>query len=185
MTERVMVFIDGANLYNCMKESLGMTQNVKVDLLGTKLANGRDLLRTYYYNSPAPPSVDQTGFQRYWSKLNWLNNVRPRLGRIIPKNVDVECPACHKSFLHKTHIQKGVDTRIVVDVISLAQSNSYDTGIVVSGDSDLAEALEWVREHTQKRIENACVPCRSWSEEIRNAADVKTQLTKEYLTACL
>jgi uncharacterized LabA/DUF88 family protein len=180
-----MVFIDGANLYNCMKESLGINRNVKVDVLGTKLANGRELVRTYYYNSPAPPSTDQAGFQRYWAKLGWLNNVRPRLGRIIPKSIDVQCPNCHRTFPHKTHLQKGVDTRIVVDVISLAQSNSYDIGIIVSGDSDLAEALDWVREHTQKRIENACVPGRSWSEEIRNAADVKISLTKEYLSDCL
>ena len=185
MPECVMVFIDGANLYNCMKDHLGITRNVKVDVFGAKLANGRELVRTYYYNSPAPPTGDQAGFQRYWAKLGWLNNVRPRLGRIIPKTIEVECPDCQKPFQYKTHIQKGVDTRIVVDVISLAQSNSYDIGIIVSGDSDLAEAIEWVREHTQKRIENACVPCRSWSEEIRNAADVRIQLTKEYLEDCL
>jgi uncharacterized LabA/DUF88 family protein len=111
--------------------------------------------------------------------------VRPRLGRIIPKTIDIQCPECKKRFTHKTSIQKGVDTRLVVDVISLAQSDAYDIGIIVSGDSDLAEAIEWVREHTQKRIENACVPGKSWSEEIRNAADVKIQLTQEYLKDCL
>lgn len=184
MPERVMVFIDGANLYNCMKDYLSINRNVKVDVFSAKLANGRELVRTYYYNSPAPPSVDQAGFQRYWAKLGWLNNVRPRLGRIVPKTIEAQCPDCQKLFQHRTHIQKGVDTRIVVDVISLAQSNSYDTGIIVSGDSDLAEAIEWVREHTQKRIENACVPCKAWSEQIRNAADVKIPLTSDYLNGC-
>ncbi len=124
-------------------------------------------------------------FQRYWSALGWLNNVRPRLGRIVPKTANAECPDCHNKFTINTYGQKGVDTRIVVDVISLAQSDAYDIGIIVSGDSDLAEAISWVREHTQKTIENACVPCRSWSQEIRNAADVKTQLTTDYLNACL
>jgi hypothetical protein len=59
----------------------------------------------------------------------------------------------------KVHISDSYskrDTRIVVDVISLAQSDAYDIGIVVSGDSDLAEAIDWVREHTRKRMENAC-----------------------------
>jgi len=185
MPERVMVFIDGANLYHCMKEHLGITRNVKVDVFGAKLASGRELVRTYYYNSPAPPTGDQAGHQRYWTKLGWLDNVRPRLGRIIFNPIKVECPDCQKPFQYKTYIQKGVDTRIVVDVISLAQSDSYDIGIIVSGDSDLAEAIVWVREHTKKTIENACVPCRSWSEEIRKAADVKIQLTKEYLEGCL
>lgn len=150
MSERVMVFIDGANLYNCMKDHLGINKNVKVDVFGLKLADGRNLVRTYYYNSPAPPSADQAGFQRYWSKLGWLDNIRPRLGRIIPKKIDIQCPDCGKKFDHQTHIQKGVDTRIVVDVISLAQSDAYDVGIIVSGDSDLAEAIDWVREHTKR-----------------------------------
>jgi uncharacterized LabA/DUF88 family protein len=185
MSDRVMVFIDGANLYSCMRDHLGMTKNVKVDVFGAKLANGRELVRTYYYNSPSPPSVEQAGFQKFWSKLGWLDNVRPRLGRIIPKTIDVQCPDCGKKFIHQTHIQKGVDTHIVVDVISLAQSDAYDTGIIVSGDSDLAEAIDWVREHTRKRMENACIPCKSWSEQIRNAADVKIQLTKEYLEDCM
>jgi len=180
-----MVFIDGANLYNCMKDYLGITQNVKVDVFGLKLANGRELIRTYYYNSPAPPTVDQASSQRFWAALGWLNNVRPRQGRIVPKTINVECPDCHKKFSLNTYIQKGVDTRIVVDVISLAQSNAYDVGIIVSGDSDLAEAIGWVREHTQKRIENACVPSKSWSEEIRKAADIKISLTKDYLKDCL
>jgi len=185
MPDRVMVFIDGANLYNCMKGHLGITQNVKVNVFGLKLANGRQLVRTYYYDSPAPPTVNQAESQKFWAALSWMNNVRPRQGRIVPKTIGAECPDCHKRFTMNTYIQKGVDTRIVVDVISLAQSNAYDVGIVVSGDSDLAEAIEWVREHTQKRIENACVPCKSWSEEIRKAADVKIALTKDYLKDCL
>jgi len=114
-----------------------------------------------------------------------MNNVRPRQGRIVPKTIEAECPGCHKKFTINAYGQKGVDTRIVVDVISLAQSDAYDVGIIVSGDSDLAEAIEWVREHTQKRIENAFIQCKSWSEEIRKAADVKTTLTKDFLNSCL
>ena len=183
--ERVMVFIDGANLYTCMKDYLGIPRNAQVDILGLKLANSRQLVRTYYYNSPAPPTADQASSQRFWAKLNWMNNVRPRQGRIVPKTTEAECPDCHKKFVINTYGQKGVDTRIVVDVISLAVSDAYDIGIIVSGDSDLAEAIEWVREHTQKQIENAFIACKSWSEDIRSAADIKTTLTKDFLTSCL
>ena len=185
MAERVMVFIDGANLYTCMKDYLGIPRNVQVDVLGSKLTAGRQLVRIYYYNSPAPPSVDQASSQRFWAKLGWMNNVRPRKGRIVPKTVEAECPDCHKKFTINMYGQKGVDTRIVVDVISLARSDAYDVGIIVSGDSDLAEAIEWVREHTQKRIENAFIACKSWSEEIRKAADIKTTLNKDFINGCL
>jgi uncharacterized LabA/DUF88 family protein len=184
MPERVMVFIDGANLYTCMRDYLGLHYNVKVDAFGERLASGRELVRIYYYNSPAPPTADQASSQRFWAALGWLNNVRPRLGRIVPKTVNAECPKCHNKFSIHTYGQKGVDTRIVVDIISLAQSDSYDIGIVVSGDSDLAEAIDWVREHTKKRIENCFIACKSWSEEIRKAADIKTPLSKEFLDNC-
>ena len=184
MSERVMIFIDGANLYTCMRDYLGLPRNVKVDLFGQRLASSGELVRIYYYNSPAPPSSDQASSQRFWAALGWLNNVRPRKGRIVPKTVNAECPKCHNKFSIHTYGQKGVDTRIVVDIISLAQSDAYDIGILVSGDSDLAEAIDWVREHTQKRIENAFIACKSWSEEIRKAADVKYPLTKEFLTEC-
>jgi uncharacterized LabA/DUF88 family protein len=184
MPERVMVFIDGANLYTCMRDYLGLHYNVKVDTFGERLASGRELVRIYYYNSPAPPTADQASSQRFWAALGWLNNVRPRQGRIVPKTVNAECPKCHNKFSIHTYGQKGVDTRIVVDIISLAQSDSYDIGIVVSGDSDLAEAIDWVREHTKKRIENYFIACKSWSEEIRKAADVKRPLTKEFLDSC-
>jgi uncharacterized LabA/DUF88 family protein len=167
-----------------MRDYLGLRHNVKVDVFGEKLAAGRQLVRIYYYNSPAPPSTDQASSQRFWAKLGWMNNVRPRQGRIVPKTVDTECPKCHNKFSIHTYVQKGVDTHIVVDVISLAQSDAYDVGIIVSGDSDLAEAIEWVREHTQKRIENAFIACESWSEKIRQAADIKTTLPKNFLNDC-
>lgn len=185
MPERVMVFIDGSNLYNTMKEVFRITRNVKVDAFAKKLSTGRDLQRTYYYNSPAPPTVNQAQSQAYWDSLGWLDTVRPRLGRIVRRVLHTKCPLCQKEISIPSYVQKGVDTRMVVDMISLAHQNAYDVAILVSGDSDLTETVEWIREHTQKRVINAFIPSKSWSKQLREAAEARIALSADFLKDCL
>jgi uncharacterized LabA/DUF88 family protein len=38
--------------------------------------------------------------------------------------------------------QKGVDARIVLDAIKLAEPRAYDWAILIAGDRDLTEAIE-------------------------------------------
>jgi len=42
----------------------------------------------------------------------------------------------------RQHREKGVDVRIAVDLIALADSNEYDMAILLSGDADLAPAVK-------------------------------------------
>jgi len=46
--------------------------------------------------------------------------------------------------LEREH-QKGVDVLLAVDMIKFAANNAYDTAILVSGDSDLASAVDLVK----------------------------------------
>ena len=185
--ERVMIFIDGGNLYSGVKEELKLAQSIKIDKLAEKLASGRRLVRVYYYTtpSPRPDSPQGKGHQRFLDKLGWIDYLQVRLGRIMPKEYDYVCRKCGEKQTHRSHIQKGVDTRIVVDMVSMAVGGSYDIAILVSGDSDLAEAVDFIREHTNKQVENACVPGRGWARTLREASDRRISLTKEYLTDCL
>jgi hypothetical protein len=41
--------------------------------------------------------------------------------------------------------EKGIDVRIALDVVRLAQQNAYDVGIIFSQDQDLSEAADEVR----------------------------------------
>ena len=53
--ERVMVFIDGANLYKGI-ENLKLDKRVNIETLSHKLVGNRELMRIYYYNTPSPSS---------------------------------------------------------------------------------------------------------------------------------
>lgn len=117
--------------------------------------------------------------------MSWLDNVQVRLGRLVPREVSLECQQCHKTIRLRTHIQKGVDTRIAVDMVTLAADDAYDVAILVSGDSDLAEAVNYIRDHTHKKVENACVPGASWAKDLRASADIRTAITVGLLENCL
>jgi uncharacterized LabA/DUF88 family protein len=41
--------------------------------------------------------------------------------------------------------QKGVDTRLSLDMLEMAQLGAYDTAVLISGDADIAEAVEAVQ----------------------------------------
>lgn len=185
--ERVMVFIDGGNLYAGVKFGLNLKKSVNIDSLVKKLVSGRRLVRAYYYTtpSPRPNSLQGKAHQRFLDKLGWIENLQLRRGRILPRTHVIECPKCEASFEYKVYTQKGVDTRIAVDMVTLAVRDAYDTAILVSGDSDLAEAVDYIREQTNKKVENACVPGKGWAKTLREAADKRIPLTREYLMDCL
>lgn len=186
---RVMVFIDGSNLYKRTKSLIGEDKQVNIEKLAHKLLNKRKLERIYYYNTPSPSEdlEEQKSQQKFLTKLGWINYLQKRMGRLVPKEYKVRCPSpdCGNEFTLKTHIQKGIDTRIAVDMVTLAISDVYDIAILVSGDEDLVEAVDYIREHTSKKVENSCALGAGWSIKLREASDTRIPLTKEYLKDCL
>lgn len=187
MPERAMVFIDGANLYMGVKYGLKQNKMVKIDALAQKLVGDRELVRIHYYNTPTPSQdVDeQKANQKFLTRLGWIDNLQIKLGRIMPRTYVMDCPHCKEKVEYKTHIQKGVDTRIAVDMVTMAVSDSYDVAILVSGDSDLVEAVNFIRDHTHKKVENACVPDKGWHRTLREASDIRIPITLEYISECL
>jgi uncharacterized LabA/DUF88 family protein len=66
--------------------------------------------------------------------------------------------------------QKGVDTRITLDLVSLAQRGAIDTAVVIAGDRDLAEALRSAQDEGVL-ITIATPDTRTVSHEMRAIAD--------------
>ncbi|MGH8886230.1 MAG: NYN domain-containing protein [Egibacteraceae bacterium] len=53
------------------------------------------------------------------------------------------CPECAHPYFQKP--EKGVDTAIVTDLLSLAWQGGYDVAVLVSGDADFIPAVEHVQ----------------------------------------
>ena len=188
MMEQVAVFIDGSNLYFAVRDGLKRQELVDVEKLSHKLVGShRELVRIYYYNAPPPPQEDPEERRRQQSfrdRLGYINYLQRRDGRLVPRTFRLKCPECKKDIEQKRYIQKGVDTRLAVDLVVLAVRDYYHSGILISGDHDFVEAVNFVKEHTHKRIENAFILWKGWDKELREAADVRIILTEEFLSDC-
>lgn len=87
------------------------------------------------------------------------------------------CGICKKKIrdllialdLYKKHREKGVDVRIAIDLICLAQEKMYDVAILLSGDSDLAPAVERVVQKEKKKVINAYFLTNT-GKELRDAS---------------
>ena len=129
--ERVAVFIDGSNLYNGMRDNLANTR-VNLQTFVRQLIGERNVMRTYYYNAPLTDDYEndlREGQQRFFESLRRIPYVTVRLGRLHRRN-------------DGSLVEKGIDVAIAVECLSLAYENTYDTALLVSGDSDYVELVE-------------------------------------------
>lgn len=166
--ERVVIFVDGSNFYHALKGNFGIT---KIDFyaFSRMLCGERKLIRTYYYNVPIQKQLDEEKYkrqQRFFEKLRVTPYLTLKLGR-LEQRPDGKL------------VEKGIDIKIAVDMLRLAYTNSYDTGILVSGDSDYVDAIEGVKE-LGKHVENA-YPTPGESYHLRQACDRFIPINREMI----
>jgi uncharacterized LabA/DUF88 family protein len=170
MSERVAIFIDGANLLHSLSEEFNRI-NVDFELLARKLVNGRDLVRVYYYTALPDQNQDP---ERYRKQQKFVDALQRKpyftvvLGRLERRATG--------------YVEKGVDIAIAVDMLDLAFTNVYDTAIIISGDGDFAHAVEVVQ-RLGKHVENAC-PSKGFSYHLRKQCDVTTILNAAFISDC-
>lgn len=80
------------------------------------------------------------------------------------------------------YIQKGVDTLIATDMVSMAFLNHYDVAVLVSGDGDLAPAVDAIKD-AGRQIIAAMFP-RSRSTAVATSADQEIKLDINFMVDC-
>ncbi len=177
-SERVMIFIDGNNLYHSLKHVIGRT-NLEFEKFSSRLVGERHLIRTYYYNAPLNREDDDEKHRQQQSFFDSLDSVpylTKRFGRLEKRIVRHNLP--DGTFVSTpTYVEKGVDTHIVIDMLTFAFKDTYDTAIIVSGDEDFVTAVERVKE-LGKHVEVANL---GGSYLLRQAADKYILIDGEFL----
>ena len=163
---RVMIFIDGSNLYHVLKQNTDK-QNLDYNKFSEKLTGDRELIRTYYYNirqeSPDNPSLAESQ-DRFLNALYETDYLEVKLGIWKQRG--------------NTMVEKGVDVMIAADLIAHAYEDHYDTAILVSGDADFYPALQVVK-NTGKQVEVAAFDSNLSSEAAR-FSDVLVKFDRSY-----
>lgn len=174
MPHRVAVLLDGGFVTKRLQYLNGGFSPAASDMLAfanTCVAEGEELLRVYYYDCPPwsgmltnPIDGRTTDFTltpqfrartQFLDRLARSDNMAVRCGelkcggwRIRPfagrQTMKTGRPLA-ASDLEPDFRQKGVDTKIGLDVAWLASKRIVDTIVLVSGDSDFAPALKFAR----------------------------------------
>ena len=161
---RTVWIIDAAY---CMKAAPGRYDFLKLKENLERL-NGSTFAESYYLNStPNPPSDQQDAFHT-WIKMAPPKGPRMRVQLYKLKDMHCTCPQCHHHF--ERTVQKGVDVGIATLIIKLASQNRYDRLILLAGDGDFEDAIDYVKSELHKEIWIAGFP-DSVSADLQSYSD--------------
>ena len=163
VSQRVIAYIDGFNLYFGMK-SKGWKRYYWLDLPALcqqLLKPGQTLEATKYFTSRVSPTQhdpDQGKRQNiYLEALEAHSGTKATFGHYLPKSVT--CRQCGSSW--QTFEEKRTDVNIAIEMLADAQVDRFDTALLISADSDLSAPIEKIRTlFPSKRVIAAYPPNR-------------------------
>jgi uncharacterized LabA/DUF88 family protein len=174
MAERVMIFIDGSNLYHSLKHYFGRA-GIDMGKFCRKLLGRRQLIRIYYYNARVGQKEEPERYKRqqaFFAGINAIPYSELRLGRLVYTNWPSVPP-----------YEKGTDVQLATDMITHNFKDNYDVAILVAGDSDYAGALQAVKDNG-KHVEVALFGKQGTSRPLRAAADRIIPINARLLKDC-
>lgn len=167
--DRVIVFIDGSNLYHGLKRNVKRT-DIDFYKFPLKLCGDQKLIRTYYYTAPLKESFNPQQYkdqQKFFSTLYQTKFLELKLGKLVPRG--------------NTHVEKGVDIKIAVDMMKYAYLNNYDTAILVTGDGDFAPVIKAVKDMGKHVVHTYFTGA---SNALKTEADDHIPLSANYFNNC-
>ncbi|MDR3282354.1 MAG: NYN domain-containing protein [Candidatus Methanoplasma sp.] len=153
-TDRVMVFIDIANIEASLNENGKNGSTVDYKGLVEQIVGSRTLAAAYVFDA----CCGEDSRLRRMRRVTGNPGFRPVMLRYNPNKSE----------------QKGVDMAMGLKMFDEASKDRFDTAVVVSGDADFIPAMEYVQA-AGKMVETAAF---SWSanDDIRSASDAYTVL---------
>jgi len=173
-TDRVMIFIDGSNMYHSLKSFFKRT-DIDIGKFCHKLLEKRRLIRIYYYNARVGRNEEPQRYkdqEAFFAGINAIPYTELRLGRLVYTNWPNNPP-----------YEKGVDIQLATDMITHGFKNNYDVAILVAGDNDYVGALQAVKDNG-RNVEVALFGKERTSMQLRNVSDRIITLNARLLKGC-
>ena len=157
---RTFVYVDGFNLYYRALKGTPWKWLDLPALLATVLQSHHDILTVKYFTARVSgTSAEPSKPQRQDVYLRALRRYRPEVevyfGHFLSHRVRAPLaePAGDRRTAEVIRTEeKGSDVNLAVHLINDGWLDAYDCAVVVSNDSDIAEAMRLVRHHHGKRI---------------------------------
>jgi len=181
-------YVDGFNLYyRAVRNTPYKWLDLKL-LLENLLQPDHKIVKIKYFTAIVSGKYDPDKPKRQRTYIKALETYIPELsvyyGRFLshPVNMPLANPSGSGRYARviKTE-EKGSDVNLAVHLLNDAWLDSYDCAVIVSNDSDLAEAIRLVKKHHKKLI-GLLIPwnCHP-SKELINLADFVKRIRKGVL----
>lgn len=157
--ERVIVYVDGFNLYFGMKEAdLDYCRWLNLrTLVNNLLKDNQELIEIRYYTSRVSNNPEKQKRQTTYIEALETENVKIIYGQY--QDGTEECRRCGNIW--RTAKEKMTDVNIATSIIIDAYKDRYDVAMLISGDSDLVPPIKAVHENFKnKRVMVAFPPKR-------------------------
>jgi len=172
--QKVMIFIDGSNLYHSLKNFFHRA-DIDIGRLCSKLVDKRRLVRIYYYNATVGRSEEPDRYrdqQVFLASVNAIPYCELRLGRLVYNNWPNNPP-----------YEKGVDIQLATDMITHSYKGNYDVAILTASDTDYVGAIQAVKDNG-KNVEVALFGKERTSKQLRVVADKIVNMEGHFLKGC-
>lgn len=193
MQNRTIIYIDGFNLYyGCLKNSPFKWLNLK-KLFESLLKENHQITKIKYFTAYISSRENNDNArlrQRYY--LQAINHFIPELeiyyGHYLTHSIKAKLVDPKKGqppfvTVYKSE-EKGSDVNLAVHLLNDAWLDEYDCAVLVSNDSDIAEALRLVKKQHSKKI-GLVFPNidkkRKPSKQLLNHSDFVKQIRHELL----
>lgn len=184
MSERVITYIDGFNLYFGMKDaSMRRFYWLNIETLSKRiLKEGQLLVGVKYFTSRITGKVSRDSKVKrqttYLEALESMCNASIFWGDY--KTIPWKCPSCHKRSDFPT--EKQTDVNIATEMILDAVYDKYDTAILISADSDLVAPVKAIVNSAWDKRVVAAFPPKRYSKELHDAASSPYFITRSLLS---
>ena len=173
MKERVCIFIDAGNFYHLSLKKIGLEQlDFDFDSFAEHLAGKRSICKMgkrYYTGTVREKEGDEYSKKmmakqtRLFANLKdtcWELKTSKLRTRLETLKIDSRVKDAKKfnqagiqEVVYERQREKGIDVKLATDLIAGAIDKKYDTAIIVSSDTDLVPAIDWVRSRELCKIE--------------------------------
>lgn len=201
---RTIFFFDGFNLYHEMDKRKAWHKYKWLDM--RKLANrivrkGHEVRQVLYFSAYCTwDNFKEDRHRKYIQALN-KHGVQTILGKFIPITqkykrdvneityilpTEIQFEQIPEFIEYRTYVEKRTDVNIATTIMDLGYKNIFDCAYIVTGDGDIAPAIEALKKKFPEKRFVAVLPFKSKSKarDIVDACDEIIELTEEDIEIC-
>lgn len=128
--ERAVVFIDGANLYQGLRECYGL-ERLDLEPFCRHIVQDRELRNIYYADANFLMSRGRDNYNHQQEYFSYIRNIKGLIFRRGHYNTRTMPPT-----------EKMADVFLATDMVDLCHRDEFDIAYLISGDVDLCPALD-------------------------------------------